>query len=106
MTRKAAEAIADKNSVGTISADFVQQVLQTFQAGSETNQPTMEWQQAAMDRISQAPDMVRGMLIKEIEGWSQRQGLEQVTEQAVDAIKEVWAERGVFHLDPSDPRSG
>ncbi|MCP4128156.1 MAG: universal stress protein [Gammaproteobacteria bacterium] len=106
MTRKAAETIAERNSIGTISSKFVQQVMQTFQAGSETSQPTMEWQSAAMERISQAPDMVRGMLIKEIEGWSQKEGLEQVTEQAIDAIKEVWAKRGVFHLDPNDPRSG
>jgi len=59
-----------------------------------------------MERINQAPDMVRGMLIKEIEGWSQREGLELVTEQAVDAIKQIWAGRGVFHLDPNDHRSG
>jgi len=106
MTRKAAEAIAAKNGVAVINTDFVQQVLQTFQAGSETSQPNMQWQPAAMERINQAPDMVRGMLIKEIEGWSQREGLELVTDQAVDAIKQIWAGRGVFHLDPNDHRSG
>jgi len=106
MTRKAAEAIAAKNGVAAINTDFVQQVLQTFQAGSETSQSNMQWQPAAMERINQAPDMVRGMLIKEIEGWSQREGLELVTEQAVDAIKQIWAGRGVFHLDPNDHRSG
>ena len=106
MTRKAAEAIAAQNNLATIDPDFVQQVLQTFQAGSESSSESMKWEPAARERIAKAPDMVRGMLIREIEGWSQRNGLEQVSEEAVDAIKAIWAERGVFHLDPDDPRNG
>jgi nucleotide-binding universal stress UspA family protein len=106
MTRKAAEAIAAQNNLATIDPDFVQQVLQTFQAGSESSSESMKWEPTARERIAKAPDMVRGMLIKEIEGWSQRKGLEQVSEEAVDAIKQIWAERGVFHLDPDDPRNG
>ncbi len=105
MTRKAAETIAGQNGLSRIEADFVQQVMQTFQAGSETGAETMAWEQLARERIAKAPDMVRGMLIKEIEGWSRREGLKQVTEEAVDAIKQIWAERGVFHLDPNDPRN-
>ena len=49
--------------------------------------------------------MVRGMLIKEIEGWAQRQDMERVNEAAVAAVKAEWQERGVFHLDPDDPRN-
>lgn len=106
MTRNAAAAIAAKNGLSNIEAHFVQEVLQTFQAGSESSSESMPWEQSARERIAKAPDMVRGMLIKEIEGWSQRKGLEQVSEEAVDAIKAIWAERGVFHLDPDDPRNG
>ncbi len=105
MTRKAADSIARKNGVDIISAKFVQQILDTFQTGSDNSQTTLEWQSGAMERISRAPDMVRGMLIKEIEGWSRRNGFDRVTEQAVDAIKTTWAERGVFHLAPNDPRN-
>jgi nucleotide-binding universal stress UspA family protein len=105
MTRKAAEAIARQNGLEQIDPAFVQQVMQTFQAGSESSEESMAWEPAARERIAKAPEMVRGMLVKEIEGWSQRKGLEQVTETAVDAIKQIWAERGVFHLDPNDPRN-
>ncbi len=106
MTRKAAESIASKNGVDRITTAFVQQVMETFQAGSDNSTDiTLEWHTGALERISRAPDMVRGMLIKEIEGWSQRQGLDQVSEKAVDAIKEIWSERGIFHLDPNDPRN-
>ena len=106
MTRKAAEAIAVKNGLSTIEPHFVEEVLKTFQAGSESSGESMPWELSATQRIAKAPDMVRGMLIKEIEGWSERNGLELVSEEAVDAIKEVWARRGVFHLDPDDPRNG
>jgi hypothetical protein len=49
--------------------------------------------------------MVRGMLLQEIEGWARRSGMERVTEAAVDAVRAQWAERGIFHLDPDDPRN-
>jgi len=78
--------------------------MQTFQAGSESAAERMEWDDAARGRIARAPEMVRGMLIREIEGWSRREGLERVSGEAVDAIKQIWAERGIFHLDPADPR--
>ncbi|MEN8177653.1 MAG: PCP reductase family protein, partial [Pseudomonadota bacterium] len=105
MTRKAAETIARQKDLEQIDPAFVQQVMQTFQAGSESSEETMAWEPAARERIAKAPEMVRGMLVKEIEGWSRRNDLELVTEQAVDAIKQIWAERGVFHLDPNDPRN-
>ncbi|MEN8213221.1 MAG: universal stress protein [Pseudomonadota bacterium] len=102
MTRKAAAAIADQNGLARIGPDFVQQVLQTFQAGSESSSESMAWEATARARIAKAPEMVRGMLIREIEGWSERQGLKRVNEKAVDAVKRIWAERGVFHLGPDD----
>ncbi|WP_456404977.1 universal stress protein [Thiolapillus sp.] len=106
MTRKAAQGIASQNGRDRIDAAFVQQVLQTFKSASKTSGESMPWQEAARQRIARAPDMVRGMLVQEIEGWSQRQKLSEVTEGAVDAVKTIWAERGVFHLDPDDPRNG
>jgi len=106
MTRKAAQGIAARNNMDIIKPAFVQQVLQTFQSGSEQHRETMPWETAARERIDKAPDMVRGMLIKEIEDWSQRNGLQKVTEESVNAVKAIWMERGVFHLDPGDSRNG
>ena len=105
MTIKAAESIAGQNGVQSIEADFIEQVMQTFQAGSETANETLPWDETAKARLQKVPDMIRGMLIKEIEGWATREGLERVTETAVDAVKQKWQERGVFHLDPADPRN-
>ncbi|MCP4996663.1 MAG: universal stress protein [Gammaproteobacteria bacterium] len=105
MTRKAAQCIAEKNGLAEIQPEFIQQVMQTFQAGSGEAKETMPWESDARKRIAKAPDIVRGMLIKEIEGWAARNEMELVTADAVDAIKQTWAERGVFHLDPADPRN-
>ena len=80
--------------------------MNVFQAGSAKTSEAMPWEPAARERIERAPDLVRGMLVKEIEGWAQRNGKERVSEQAVDAVKRLWQERGMFHLDPNDPRSG
>ncbi len=105
MTRKAAETIAEKNKLEEIDEGFLQQVMDTFKSGSEAQDESMPWEDTARERIARAPDMVRGMLIREIEGWSRRENLRTVTEDAVDAVKRIWAGRGVFHLDPDDARN-
>ena len=105
MTRKAAETIAEKNKLEQIDEGFLQQVMDTFKSVSEAQDESMSWEDTARERIARAPDMVRGMLIREIEGWARRENLETVTEDAVDAVKQIWAERGVFHLDPDDARN-
>lgn len=105
MTRKAADSIACQNGLREITPAFVEQVMKTFKAGSDTSRETLPWNPAARERIQRAPEMVRGMLVQEIESWSRRKGNERVTEAAVAAVKQIWAERGVFHLDPDDPRN-
>jgi hypothetical protein len=49
--------------------------------------------------------MVRGMLVKEIEGWVERNHLTRVDPAAVEAVKSEWQQGGVFHLDPDDARN-
>ncbi len=105
MTIKAVESIASQSGSGEIDADMVSEVMKTFKAGAEAVRETIPWDSDARIRISRAPDLVRGMLVKEIESWAQRNGDEQVNEAAVEAVKAEWQERGVFHLDPDDHRN-
>ncbi|MDM8545391.1 universal stress protein [Candidatus Venteria ishoeyi] len=105
MTLKAAESIAQKNNINTIDADFIQSVMATFTEGSEKAQETLSWDEAARQRIAKAPDMVRGMLIQEIETWVKEQGLAHVDSSAVDEIKRRWQDKGVFHMGADDPRN-
>lgn len=106
MTRNAILSIATKNGANEITADFVRQVLDTFKSGSADVSETMPWDEDARDSLSRAPDMVRGMLIKEVEKWAQNNSLHRIDLATVTAVKQQWQSRGYFHLDPQDPRSG
>jgi hypothetical protein len=105
MTRRAAETIAERGSARRIDADFVEQVKKVFAAGAEGVQETLPWSDEARARIARAPDMVRGMLVKEIEGWAVRNHSTRVGASAVEAVKAEWQRGGAFHLDPADARN-
>jgi len=106
MTRKAVSSIGAQNGLTEITQAYLEDILGVFQSGSMQVSETMPWDAEAREGINRAPDMVRGMLTKEIEGWAQRHGLDGVNVEAVDEVKREWAARGVFHLDPDDPRNG
>ncbi|MBI1887603.1 MAG: universal stress protein [Nitrosomonadales bacterium] len=106
MTRNAIVAIAAKNGLTEITADLVRQVLDTFKSGSANAGETMLWDKDARDSLSRAPDMVRGMLIKEVEKWAQHNKLQHIDLATVNTVKQQWQSKGYFHLDPQDPRSG
>ncbi len=74
MTRKAAETIAVKSGLDEVKAEFLSGVLDVFEKGSGSFLETLPWDANARSRIQRAPDMVRGMLGKEIEGWASRNG--------------------------------
>jgi nucleotide-binding universal stress UspA family protein len=101
----AAETIAGQNGLWRIDKTFVDSILKTFGDASEASGETMPWDDEARQRIARAPALVRGMLQKEIEGWARRSGFAEVTGEAVDAVRGQWIDRGVFHLDPDDPRN-
>jgi nucleotide-binding universal stress UspA family protein len=105
MTRRAAETIAMRSAAPRIDAGFVEQVKKVFAAGAESVEETLPWSDEARVRIARAPEMVRGMLVKEIEGWAERNHLTRVDPAAVDAVKAEWQRGGVFHLDPADARN-
>ncbi|MDD5395459.1 MAG: universal stress protein [Thiothrix sp.] len=105
MTRNAIVSIAAKNGVNEITADVVRQVLDTFKSGSNKVNETMPWDEDARDSLSRAPDMVRGMLIKEVENWAQHNNRSHVDLATVSTVKQEWQSKGYFHMNPEDPRS-
>lgn len=105
MTRKAAESIAHNDDVEQIDSAFLQQVLNTFTQGSGEVEENLPWDEDARQRIAKAPDMVRGMLVQEIEIWVKNQGGYRVDGIAVDAAKQRWEQQGVFHMAADDPRN-
>jgi len=104
LTERAVNTLARQNDRQQVDADFVQGILKVFENGSRSVETGMPWTENARARMERAPEAVRGMLVKEIEGWAQRNGLAEVDESVVDAVKREWQASGVFHLDPGDPR--
>ena len=105
MTRRAAQTMAVQSAATRIDAAFVEQVKKVFAGGAGAVEETLPWSDDARARIARAPEMVRGMLVKEIEGWAGRNRLSRVDGGAVEAVKSEWQSGGVFHLDPADPRN-
>ncbi|MCR4305438.1 MAG: universal stress protein [Gallionella sp.] len=105
MTRNAIVAIAAKNGLSEITADVVRQVLDTFRFGSGKAGETMPWDEDARASLSRAPDMVRGMLIKEVENWAQHNNRAHINLATVSTVKQEWQSKGYFHMNPEDPRS-
>ena len=105
MTRNAIVAIAAKNGLPEITADTVRQVLDTFKSGSGNAGETMPWDEDARDSLSRAPDMVRGMLVKEVENWARHHNRTRIDLATVSTVKQEWQSRGYFHMNPEDPRS-
>lgn len=105
MTRNAIISIAAKNGLSEITADLVRQVLDTFKSGSGKAGETMPWDEDARDSLSRAPDMVRGMLIREVENWAQHHNRSHIDFATVNTVKQEWQSKGYFHMNPDDPRS-
>jgi hypothetical protein len=104
MTVRATEMIAGQQGLDNIDLLTVESVLGVFTAGSEQVAESMDWSNAARERISRAPDMVRGMLIKEIEAATRRAEQADVSASMVEQVLAEWQNGGAFHLDPEDKR--
>lgn len=105
MTANAIETIAAKSGREAIDTDFIETMLSVFQKGSAKVEESMPWEEPARGRIGAVPDMVRGMLIQEIESAAAREQQTQITLHFVEGIIERWRDGGQFHLDPADPRT-
>lgn len=105
MTRQAIAAIAARREAREITADLVRQVLDTFRSGSSEVTESMPWDEDARDSLHRAPDMVRGALIREVERWARQRDLTRIDLGSVRAVKEIWQNTGLFHLDPHDSRN-
>ena len=105
MTVNAMETIASKMGLPSIDKEFIKSTLETFQKGSAKVVETLDWQQDARDSIANAPDMVRGILVHEIETWANQNNKTEITLEIVEAIKGKWSQSKQFHLDPDDPRN-
>ncbi len=106
MARRAVNTIAMQSGLDEISEEFVEQILGVFKKGSTKVTETLLWDDDARAGINRAPEMVRGMLVQEIESWAKSHAKSRITADVVKTVKAKWSSDGFFHLDPNDPRAG
>ena len=105
MSRNAIATIASRKGLQQVDEDFVSSILDVFKDAASTVSETMAWDADARAMLAHIPLAVRGMLVKEIEGWVDREGLSKVATNSVIKIFSTWKSSGIFHLDPVDSRN-
>ena len=73
-----------------------------------TADPTiLPWDDDALEHVGGTSELVRGMVIKEVEACTRRKGAETVSMRIVDSARRAWQEHGVFRSkDIPQPYSG
>jgi nucleotide-binding universal stress UspA family protein len=99
MTRQRVETFARKSGADTVTLEFVEEKYASWAEGSAKQQPAMECDEDARERISRIPDFIRPMVVLEIERCAREMGLDRVTGPAIDKASETWGDIGAFHSD-------
>jgi hypothetical protein len=105
MTIDVVNTMAKEKQINLIFINHIEAILTTFSNTSETIKMSMTWTDEAQASISKAPNMVKGMLVQEIENKAKKEGLNEINKYYVDTIKNYWKTAKQFHLDPNDPRN-
>jgi len=105
MTIDVVNTMAKEKHINPIFISHIEAILTTFSNTSETIKMSMTWTDEAQASISKAPNMVKGMLVQEIENKAKKEGLNEINKYYVDTIKNYWKTAKQFHLDPNDPRN-
>ncbi|MBT3305864.1 MAG: hypothetical protein HN377_05205, partial [Alphaproteobacteria bacterium] len=99
MTRQRVEIFARNNGVDTITPDLIEEKYGEWGKGSTKQNQQLEWNDAAMERISKIPDFIRGMVMLEIERCAKETGSDTVTGEHIDAASGSWEKMGGFHSE-------
>ncbi len=99
LTAERVEALAAGTNQDRVTVALVRQKLDGWGSHSKRVEPQLPWDSEAWDAISRAPDVVRGMLVKEIEAAAVQEGKSRVNREDVAAARAQWEERGDFHTD-------
>jgi len=100
MTRRRVEAYAREHGHDQVREGDLAAKLNTWRSGSEAQQASLPWSSAAKEKLVRIPDVVRGMVMLEVERYVAAEGLEGVSAQSVQDAMEKWASEQTFHGAP------
>lgn len=101
MVTRASEKLARELDTGRVTVAIVRKKYEGWGAGSARVEMQLDWDADARERIAKAPDFVRGMVIREVEGRANREGLKSVSLEYFEGVRRGWRETDIFHGAPS-----
>lgn len=99
------ELLARQRGLDRVTVELVRDKYDGWRKGSQEVTATLEWDEDAYEAIRKAPDIVRGMVIREVEAGAARDGVDRVTLAYVNDARRRW-QLGEFHAAPGRGQGG
>lgn len=97
MARQRVENLAQRQGQSLVTVEHMDAKYRTWEQGSAQAVSQIGWTEEAHERIERVPSFVRGMVAKAIEVYAAQQGLEEITSNLIEEVKNSWGESGRFH---------
>lgn len=97
LTRQRVDEMARRSGLSLVTPDLVEQKYRQWLERSVEADNAMAWTVEARERIERIPSFVRGMVLKAIEAYAIKRGIQEVGSELVDEAKRYWAETARFH---------
>lgn len=98
MSKNEIEAFSRREGYKVVTGDVIDERLKVWEGISKKMVSLMEWEEGVLERVNRIPERIRGMVIREMELFSQRAGENIVTMKTLDAIREKWVDSREFHV--------
>ncbi|MCH8134484.1 MAG: universal stress protein [Proteobacteria bacterium] len=99
MTQRRVETFARRRGASIITPELLDEKYAEWAGGSAKQSAHLHWDDSAWDRIQKIPEVVRGMVIKEMENCAQQLGVDSVTTDVMAHASDAWLVKGVFHSE-------
>ena len=99
MTKARIEHMAKSKGLGRVTASVVDEKFGGWSEGSAKVEKTMRWSAEAEEKVQRIPEMVRGMVVKEIEALAKKKKAFGVTEELLGEAMAEWQKKGEFHSE-------
>lgn len=99
MTRRRVEAFAGRRGAPTITLGLMEEKYAQWAEASTKQEKTLAWSEAAAARLARIPEVVRGMVAREVERCARGMGEQAVTAETIERAKAGWESARAFHSE-------
>ena len=102
MTKWRIEAFVRKSGALEVTVELIEKKYAHWGEGSKNIAQELDWNDDAKEKINKIPEVVRGMVIKEVENEAKRAGVTTVSQEILSKVREKWSNSMEFHSDLQD----